>query len=899
MIKKWLFPFPAANGKEITDPNAFYAALAGSDDGFFPIGANGLWHGGVHFGAGTSGALKQDDGIRCIADGEVVAYRLDQRYPEIQYPSGGGKAAYSTGFVLVRHKLVLPPPPSPPGNASSEAAAPPPADDVLVFFSLYMHLLDKAGYDSAPHLKRPKYWGGPAVTYAVGGKAKDKEPALAPGKTGLRIRNAAHEAAGLLPTGAIIKLGAASAKRPAFNELASVISGAEGGKVPDSTPVGYVFKAELDPIPEPDAAAVGAVYVLPTPIPVAAGALMGHIGNYQNFDDVYPIPARGPRPLVHLEVFTGADLPAFLARSRARAALLDQKQRNRLLIDVGAQVYEPIPATGSIPDGMQISASSDSPKSGRWAKAKVLVPTIVPRSGLGAYQASTKTYQYQEQRVIFTGRFVGAADNQVTTNEAEAKRLGYARREVMLPSGDAFWVQRSDLGSKAGVRQKWDKFPLQLSQPGLSTINTSRVLTKADLEKIPAIDRALDANGRQWWKLNRVGWICERDQAKVAWKSPWDWAGFELVEETSRPADLMARDVHHLGGATGTEAPNFKQRADNVDGGPLLSKVRQAIDKQGVVDGVLTRQEFRRALSLPWLADRIGRLIVRYESEWGGDMSKWDELDALMMEGKADWRVEKQRIKELAFLAQLGSIRDFLGTSTFYYWHAVGLISNFKSRCSAECSVPYLELVLDEETVYRPSSETMSWMLATERYMKNPYVPSGNTASGITIGYGYDLGHQTTQKIRQDLNGLYSDVDIEKFVGVVGKKKEDARKALDDVGDIEISEDNALKLAARMKKTYAKQVVDVYPEAVKLHPHCQGALLSLVVNRGNEVSEKDRRKEMLEIQNDLKSGNVEQIPSRLRSMKRLWENTGQGGLITRREEEALFFEKGLKCECWE
>jgi GH24 family phage-related lysozyme (muramidase) len=56
---------------------------------------------------------------------------------------------------------------------------------------------------------------------------------------------------------------------------------------------------------------------------------------------------------------------------------------------------------------------------------------------------------------------------------------------------------------------------------------------------------------------------------------------------------------------------------------------------------------------------------------------------------------------------------------------------------------------------------------------------------------------------------------------------------------------------------------------------------------------------MKEINDDLLNQTPEKIPSRLRSMKRLWEGkAGLGGLITRREDEAKLFERGLKCDCW-
>src|SRR5690606_9506706 len=142
---------------EVTDPQLYFDALANAENGFYPMGANGLWHGGVHFDANT-GALLDQNQVRCIADGEVIAYRIDDRYPETPHaatihPGMGPEplgAKYSTGFVLVKHRLTLPstPPPATPADESSPTATTAetpadastvetePADEGLIFYSL-------------------------------------------------------------------------------------------------------------------------------------------------------------------------------------------------------------------------------------------------------------------------------------------------------------------------------------------------------------------------------------------------------------------------------------------------------------------------------------------------------------------------------------------------------------------------------------------------------------------------------------------------------------------------------------------------------------------------------------------------------------------------------------------
>jgi GH24 family phage-related lysozyme (muramidase) len=185
-------------------------------------------------------------------------------------------------------------------------------------------------------------------------------------------------------------------------------------------------------------------------------------------------------------------------------------------------------------------------------------------------------------------------------------------------------------------------------------------------------------------------------------------------------------------------------------------------------------------------------------------------------------------------------------------------------------------------------------------------------ASGITIGYGYDLGQQTANQINIDLNGIFSSSEITRFANVAGLKSSQATAALPNVSNINVSKKQAYDLSIVMKKRYAQQVVDIYPQAIKLHPHCQGVLLSLVVNRGNGLEKKDetvditieqnktkdRRREMRQIQDDLRNKTLENIPGRLRSMKRLWEDEDDG-LVNRRKGEAVLFEKGMDCKCFE
>ncbi|SMP79437.1 hypothetical protein SAMN06295951_12140, partial [Pseudomonas panipatensis] len=110
LLRKWSHPF----GNK-SNPLLQLTQLANAVAGYYPLGRNGMWHGGVHFDRGTAGiegaagALDQSY-VRCLADGEVVAYRIDQKSPSNTYLLNGQSVqrTFSRNFVLVRHRLQAP-----------------------------------------------------------------------------------------------------------------------------------------------------------------------------------------------------------------------------------------------------------------------------------------------------------------------------------------------------------------------------------------------------------------------------------------------------------------------------------------------------------------------------------------------------------------------------------------------------------------------------------------------------------------------------------------------------------------------------------------------------------------------------------------------------------------------
>ncbi|MEF9673304.1 hypothetical protein QNM99_18305 [Pseudomonas sp. PCH446] len=211
--------------------------MAKANDGYYPLGSNGLWHGGVHFDEST-GLVAQQSEVRCIADGQVIAYRIDEAYPVSAYSDRSTIA--STGFVLVKHQLEVPAPPAPPTPATAAGATParlPQAGRHWCSIAstctcwTWLATMQRLHWPSA-------YWGGD--TYQVSASANDKV-------LGLNVHAAQKNTQGYeqilatLPQGTTVTTGEASANGQ-WLKIVSV-SPEMSGLAADT---GWIYKANMN-----------------------------------------------------------------------------------------------------------------------------------------------------------------------------------------------------------------------------------------------------------------------------------------------------------------------------------------------------------------------------------------------------------------------------------------------------------------------------------------------------------------------------------------------------------------------------------------------------------------------------------------------------------------------------
>lgn len=190
------------------------------------------------------------------------------------------------------------------------------------------------------------------------------------------------------------------------------------------------------------------------------------------------------------------------------------------------------------------------------------------------------------------------------------------------------------------------------------------------------------------------------------------------------------------------------------------------------------------------------------------------------------------------------------------------------------------------------SSKALQLILEHEGFSQPSHWPGG--ASGITIGYGYDLGYRSRDEFQRDWGHRLPAAVVDRLMALVGMRGELARLKAPALNDIVIPRDAAAAvLQANTIPWATRETCRVFVGADRLPADAFGALVSLVFNRGGSVAG-DSRREMLAIQKAVLTLDLKEIATQLRSMKRLWAGKGLDGLLRRRDDEAALVESCLK-----
>ena len=159
--------------------------------------------------------------------------------------------------------------------------------------------------------------------------------------------------------------------------------------------------------------------------------------------------------------------------------------------------------------------------------------------------------------------------------------------------------------------------------------------------------------------------------------------------------------------------------------------------------------------------------------------------------------------------------------------------------------------------------------------------------SGITIGIGADLGYMTEKEFMKVWTPHLNLNFIECLRKVIGLKGIQAKQMLrGEILNVRVPYNTAYEVFVKydIPKYWAKTKA-IYPQLEELNEDTQGALVSMVYNRGNKL-EGDSRIEMKAIVDMVKNKDYEGIAEEIEKSKRHWEHKNLDGLVVRREAEA-------------
>ncbi|MDF3865940.1 hypothetical protein P3W53_15775 [Pseudomonas denitrificans (nom. rej.)] len=666
-LKSWAHPL----GDE-SDPLVQLTNLARAVGGYYPLGRNGFWHGGVHFDAGTAGIVGIDQpNVHCLADGEVAAYRIDSRYPfntyylEDQSPC---ESVFSTGFVLVRHRLQA------PAIEGSEGAPP-----ALTFYSLYLHLQSWEEYENNPAQARPAFWK--AGTYRVKADVSD------PGPLGLPVHKKAQaqsDVLAVLPRGTRV-----------------TINGHQG--------IVKLTSAQGIDLPRLDAASSTLGYVKLDALEVCEGG-------YRVRDN-----AIGQTPGEHLNVLAEASRTSSVIATLPRGTEIvisgEGDYRKLEMIQPGTDDETATTEAGGAFTDEELQA--DSPPSPPQEKQQWGGTDFSSPKGYVRFSALEPIPAPQQfDRIVIpdppipikAGQLIGHMGN--TQNDDGAPPQPLLHLEVF--SGDKVetfikdcraWAQKLPATSKNWLKlargtkviTHQDSFkkesPPTLQAEGAESGNDLLIprslLDGLRSESIIQVPAKNGANALNWYRLDGLlnsanytlldGWVCE-EVGVTPWVSPWSWEGFECIYSDTCPRENLAYSMRAENELNEEQLKRYQPLIEWQEKNALQKRLYDLIP-DGNCDGKLSARELQDGLRIPAVAQAISQLIIHYESEWNDAPGKWDALDDMFEHSGStpnfNWVASKERMHMTSWWREVAQSVGLPESGEIYHFHPIGLLKCF------------------------------------------------------------------------------------------------------------------------------------------------------------------------------------------------------------------------------
>ena len=201
-----------------------------------------------------------------------------------------------------------------------------------------------------------------------------------------------------------------------------------------------------------------------------------------------------------------------------------------------------------------------------------------------------------------------------------------------------------------------------------------------------------------------------------------------------------------------------------------------------------------------------------------------------------------------------------------------------------------MQLIISKRSIELIIEAEVSSEAYYNKFLQGAIWPKGE--SGITIGIGYDLGHNTNEQVKKDWEGKIPEGHLATLLNCAGIRGAAAQKLLTknpELKKIKIPFDTAKEqFYEGPLPRYAKMTANTYPGLDQLKPDAIGALTSMIFNRGAALTGKNRE-EMAAIVPLVAKKDYAGIAAQIDKSKRIWANNpDMKGVYIRREKEAAF-----------
>jgi hypothetical protein len=629
-LMNFQYPFRKADGKQFANGEEVYAALESETSGHYLLGSNKFWHGGIHITNASAPQCVLNEPIRCMADGEVVAYRLNEDYLESTFGDNEKKLKYSNSFCLVRHEYKSAPNAEEGPNKGKQ--------NKLNFYSLYMHLLPHARYPLAPEETPAK-----KVTMKVGdfnayptapqpGVVSQADGKLVNG-TQLEILETADSgeltyAKGKILSGSVKK---GSTKTRGVGD-AVWFAYLKNGEPYKNTANTQIWKEELLPErlrPNYWQGKVKAKLVKRLPLYDAP------------VNPTNGQPAGSPKGALQLNV---GSVIEFDSKAVLNLSVGNQTLRMAACTLVSGALW----GNGVVPPTFWACVENVLPnKCVSWETVTPSEFDSVVATSIGIKAGDPIGYLGQTENLTSEQ---GASDSkfqvhvEIFTAEAEVKDflknlagLKTGKQYLQLPTG----TELKKVAPATGTT------PLKLDHA-------------VDLGKAPVIKVGTE----DWYSVSitddgqPVSGLVKKAGAKIITQHDWENLGFQIVEETNATAD---------GFLDPEDMPQFFK--------DLFAKIDTNHD--GQVDSA----ELANALKNAESRSRWSKLIAHHPTEWKdkADSAKWSKLDQLLETSPKTLKHEKERIDKYVFWDELAG-KAAISSSLIWHFHPIALLDNFMSQ---------------------------------------------------------------------------------------------------------------------------------------------------------------------------------------------------------------------------